>query len=154
MQTTKYVCKSCNAEFDKPKTVYDGERKLAGCPECECSGFEEKLRIWMDKAELKQYIFLKREQQKAEDKLMKLKKGSKGYTELYELTENNRLRVTAQLIRIQTFIYSIDNSLIRQIFEFRYINGLSWSGVATAMGGYYSADYLRITHDRFLKKKC
>ena len=153
MKTTEYVCKSCGREFGVARTVYDGDRRLQGCPGCNHCGAEIKVEANMNKETLGQYIFLKRELQSEEERLSKLRARGEECVELYELIENNRLRVMAKLLKVQTFIYSIDDSFIRQVFVQRYINGLTWAGIATALGGYYSADYVRIAHDRFLKEK-
>lgn len=56
--------------------------------------------------------------------------------------------------KIRLFIYGIEDSLIRQIFEYRYIEGrhrMSWQQVATCIG---EADesYPRQKHNRYLSK--
>lgn len=160
MKTTKYICKNCRKEFENPNTahisyqmgaptVYD---EIAVCPHCNCSGFEQ-IEKKPDKSELKQYIHLKKEIDSELLRLSTMKENQKGYTELYEMIENNKLRCMALLIRLQGFIYSIDDSLMRQIFELRYVEGLSWSAVAYKLGAYYTEDYVRIMHDRYLKRK-
>lgn len=55
--------------------------------------------------------------------------------------------------RITEYIYSIDDSLIRQILMYRYVNCLSWNQVAFNIGGANTADSVRMSHDRFLKKQ-
>lgn len=100
------------------------------------------------KKELRQYILLKREIEKTE-----LRLGEEDNSDMREMLENNKLRCTALLMKTQQFIFSIEDSGMRQIFEARYIKGLDWAGVAVYMGGYYSKDYLRITHDRYLQKR-
>ena len=58
----------------------------------------------------------------------------------------------AQLLRLQIlkFIDSIDDSLLRQVIVYRYIDGLSWIAVASKVGGNNSPSGLRIMVDRFL----
>ena len=52
---------------------------------------------------------------------------------------------------IEEFIKSIDNSGLRQIFEHKYIDGLSWVQIQMAMG-YKHEDTARKKHDRYLTK--
>lgn len=148
MKTTKYVCGGCSYEFEGSVTVTTDEGVYQGCPHCGCWDFAPK-RIGVTKSELKQYVFLCRESEKMRDKLS-AKNIDSG--ELYEMYENNRLRCMALMMRIESFIFNIDDSLLRQVFEARYIKRQSWNRVSISLGGYYSADYLRIMHDRFLKK--
>lgn len=159
MKTTKFICKACGHRFSEPKTGYErhGQYELEAyeripiCPACGSSGFEEEQSVKAKKAELKQYFYLDREIKRDSLKLAAMDKNSKGYDELYEITENNKLRCLALLIKTEKFIYSIDDSLTRQIFELRYIKGLTWSQTAQQMGGYAKADCLRMIHDRYLK---
>ena len=116
-----------------------------------CGGFEEKRSVIPCKTELRQYLYLKKEYERDVEKLVRLTEAGKECDDLYELVENNRLRVMAALIRIQSFVYSIDDSLLRQIFEYRYIEGKKWAAVAASLGGYLTEDYVRILHDRYLK---
>lgn len=151
MKTTDYVCNGCGARFDKVGTVFDGIKNREGCPLCGSDGFDKPPNTRISKNELRQYIFLKREIELCGIKLKNLEKESEAYHEMHELVENNRLRCMALLLKIQGFIYSIDDSLLRQIFEYRYVSGLKWSGVAARLGGYLSEDNVRIMHDRYLK---
>jgi len=41
---------------------------------------------------------------------------------------------TAKFEAIQAFIDSVDDSAVRQIIEYRYIDGLSWLNIAMKMG--------------------
>ena len=54
--------------------------------------------------------------------------------------------------KIQAFIDSIDDSAIRQIIEYKYIDGLSWPAVATEIFGYPCGDRVRKIAERFLVK--
>lgn len=49
------------------------------------------------------------------------------------------------------YIEGIDDSLIRQILTYRYINGLSWTQVAAHIGGGNTADSVRMAHNRFFQ---
>ena len=53
-------------------------------------------------------------------------------------------------IEVEEYIQSIEDSRIRRIMRYRYIDNLTWQQVATRMGKGYTKDYCRITHDRFL----
>ena len=54
-------------------------------------------------------------------------------------------------IEIEDFIRNIDKSEIRQIFEYRYLDGMRWFEIARKMG-YNNEDTPRKRHDRFLEK--
>lgn len=152
MQTTKFKCAACGKDFERSIRIECDLGVFQGCPHCGCWDFDKVTRDVMDKSELSQYLILARETARMGEKLGMLEAGGKQDTELYELYHNNRLRCMSQRMRIESFIFGIDDSFMRQILQYRYIDGLSWNAVAVRMGGYYSADYLRIAHDRFLRK--
>lgn len=162
MKQTEYICTHCRKRFKNPAVIYESHgitapqkyKRTLGCPVCGYEGIEEVRTIRATKHQLRQYLMLNREIERESTKLMSMKAKGEDGAELFEMIENNKLRCMAQLLKTQQFIYSIDDSLIRQIFELRYIKGLKWSGVASALGGYYSEDYVRITHDRYLKSVC
>lgn len=52
---------------------------------------------------------------------------------------------------IEEFIASIDDSRIRRIVNLRYVEGMSWVDVATAMGGGNTEDTVRKAFERFMK---
>ena len=54
--------------------------------------------------------------------------------------------------RLQKYIDGISDSQIRQIFTYRFVNGLAWEQVAACMGGGNSADTVKKTCYRYLKK--
>lgn len=53
---------------------------------------------------------------------------------------------------IEDYIQKIEDSEIRRIARFRYIDDLEWRKVAVRMGKGYSADSCRMKMERFLKK--
>ena len=53
---------------------------------------------------------------------------------------------------IETYIHTLDDSHIRRILTYRYIDGLTWDDVAKNMGPGHSADAVRVEHQRFLKR--
>lgn len=52
--------------------------------------------------------------------------------------------------RLNRYIASVDDSLMRQILTYRYINGLSWEQVAEHIGGGNTEDSVRMAHNRYL----
>lgn len=56
-----------------------------------------------------------------------------------------------QRIQIEMFINNIGDSDIRQIFEYRYIDNMSWIEIQLEMK-YKHEDTPRKKHDRYLKK--
>ena len=105
----------------------------------------------MDKKQLMQLRQLKREIENASQRLLHIKRSRKGLDKLYEQLEHKRMQCIIKTVQIEKFINSIDDSLLRQIFELRYVEGCTWAKVAALTGGYYSEDYVRIKHDRYLK---
>lgn len=57
-----------------------------------------------------------------------------------------------QFEAIQAFIRSIDDSEIRQIIEYRYIDGFSWQKIAFEMGE-HDEQVPRRKHNKFLEKE-
>lgn len=55
--------------------------------------------------------------------------------------------------RLNRYIASVEDSLIRQILTLRFVNGLSWKQVAENIGGGNTADGVRMLCDRFLHEK-
>ena len=56
---------------------------------------------------------------------------------------------------IECYVDSIDDSITRRIFKYRYIKGTvmpSWTLVALKIGGNYTADYVRILAKRYIKE--
>lgn len=54
------------------------------------------------------------------------------------------------LNQVEEYIESIDNSRMRRIMRYKYIDGLNWVQVAYRMGGNHTADGCRNAHDRYL----
>ena len=53
---------------------------------------------------------------------------------------------------ISEFIFSINDSLLRTIFIYRYIDGLKWFEIADKIGGGNTDESVKLLHWRFLKK--
>lgn len=60
-------------------------------------------------------------------------------------------RITEDLIAIEYFIASIQDSHIRRIISLRAIDGMTWNEVADHMGGGNTEDSVRMAYNRYLK---
>jgi len=54
--------------------------------------------------------------------------------------------------RLERYIADIDDSLIRQIFKLRFIQGLNWLQVAHRLGGPMTESYVKNTCYKFLRQ--
>lgn len=54
--------------------------------------------------------------------------------------------------RLERYITGIDDSLLRQVFTYRFVNGLPWLQVAACIGGGNTADSVRMACYRYLEK--
>lgn len=70
--------------------------------------------------------------------------------DLKSLIELNIQKCFYELSKLNRYINSVDDSLMRQILTLRYINGLSWQQVAFNIGE-NDESYPRQKHDKFLK---
>ena len=65
---------------------------------------------------------------------------------------NRRVEELIDLVEeTNDYIINIGDSLVRQIFTLRYINGLEWKQVAASIGGNKTADSVRKIAERYLK---
>ena len=55
--------------------------------------------------------------------------------------------------RLERYIAGIEDSLLRQIFTYRFVNGLPWKQVAACIGGGNSAGGVQMACYRYLKQK-
>lgn len=62
-------------------------------------------------------------------------------------------RLLQMLEEVEQYIASIEDSRIRRIMRYRYIDDLNWIQVAHRMGGNHTADSCRNAHDRYLGLK-
>ena len=129
----------------------------------------------MTKEELIQYCDLKIEIQKLEERINKLQKqsdfvadvvqnGYKGHVLIrgIDYSRKHRLDKLEAVLQerydkalqmqtdIETYINTIPESNIRQIFEYRYIDNMAWIQIGHTMKT--TADAVRVAHDRFLEK--
>ncbi len=54
--------------------------------------------------------------------------------------------------RLERYITTIEDSLLRQIFTYRFVNGLPWEQVAACVGGGNTAGSVRMACYRYLKQ--
>lgn len=59
-------------------------------------------------------------------------------------------KLLQMLTDVEEYIQSIEDSRIRRIIRYRYIDGLSWVQVAHRMGGKHTAEGCRQSMERFL----
>lgn len=55
--------------------------------------------------------------------------------------------------RLERYITGIEDSLLRQIFTYRFINGLPWRQVAACIGGGNTPDGCRMVVKRYLERR-
>lgn len=72
-------------------------------------------------------------------------------TYLEDLIAAKIKRCDTERIALEEYIMTIPDSLTRQIFEYRFVNGLPWSQVAANIGGGNSDEGVRIRVYRYLK---
>ena len=53
--------------------------------------------------------------------------------------------------RLERYIASIEDSLLRQIFTYRFVNGLPWEQVAACIGGSNTGESVRQAAHRYIK---
>ena len=116
----------------------------------------------MTKKELMQCYYLNREIMHDTEELvnLKIKKRGDGAFLFHDEEEIKRpemvivekiRRCTALKKRIDKFLDSVDDSLTRQIFYYRYVKCMSWKKVSYMTGGYNSEDGVRKIAERYLK---
>lgn len=77
----------------------------------------------------------------------------KSYEHKIKRIQNRLNRKMIELVeekdRLTEYIYSLDNSDLRQILMYRYVKGFIWEKIGTNMG--YATITVRSKHDKFLK---
>ncbi len=71
---------------------------------------------------------------------------------LREIVEKKHQRCINERNRLEQYISGIEDSLVRQIFTYRFVEGLTWSAVAVRVGGGNTANSVRMICKRFLRK--
>nr|DAI90252.1 MAG TPA: Protein of unknown function (DUF1492) [Caudoviricetes sp.] len=62
-------------------------------------------------------------------------------------------KLDEKISEIEEYLNSIDDSQMRRMIKYKYIEELSWQQVAERMGGGNTADGCRMAVDRYLKKQ-
>ena len=70
--------------------------------------------------------------------------------DLKALLDLNLKKCFYELNRLERFIQSIEDPILRQIMTFRFVNGYSWIKIAYTIGGSNTPDGIRIKVMRFL----
>ncbi|AKA68530.1 sigma factor-like helix-turn-helix DNA-binding protein [Clostridium scatologenes] len=77
----------------------------------------------------------------------------KNYERKVQRIQNRLHRKVTELIEekdiLTEYIYNLDDSDLRQILMYRYINGLPWKEIGENMG--YGTSTIRLKHSKFLK---
>lgn len=76
---------------------------------------------------------------------------NKLYYKYKNMLKKRKEKLTELKGYILDFIETIEDSKVRQIFMYRYIDGLEWYKIAGKMG-YGGESTARMKHDRYLKK--
>lgn len=73
-------------------------------------------------------------------------------TELKETIAQKQIRVMAERIRLEQYIANVDDSFVRQVLTLRFVDGYSWQKVAMGVGGGNTADNVRMSCKRYLRR--
>lgn len=71
---------------------------------------------------------------------------------LERLIENKINRCELEYVRLQQFINDIPDSLTRQVYQYRFVNGLDWVQVAEHIGGGNTESGVKKRCYRYLKQ--
>lgn len=71
---------------------------------------------------------------------------------LKALISTRQTLIVLERDRLERYISAIDDSIMRQIFTFRFIDGLPWIQVAANMGEGYTLEAVRKAVYRYIKK--
>ena len=63
------------------------------------------------------------------------------------------IRIADMIVEVQQYIEEIENSRIRRIMRYRYVDQMTWLQVAHRMGKHSTADSCRMAAERFFKEK-
>lgn len=72
--------------------------------------------------------------------------------DLRSIIEGKRRRCLYERNRLERYIADLDDSLTRQIFTYRFVNGLPWEQVAARIGGWNNAGNVKMICYRHLKQ--
>lgn len=67
--------------------------------------------------------------------------------------QNLENELMEKISEVEWFIVNIEDSHMRRIISFRFIDGMSWRQVAINMGGNNNEDSVRMSFNRFMEEK-
>jgi len=70
-----------------------------------------------------------------------------------DIIEAKKQMCISEYNRLMRYITSVEDSFMRQILTFRYVNGFSWVQVAMHMGGGNTQASVQMAHKRFLDQE-
>lgn len=68
------------------------------------------------------------------------------------MLEEKEAEATEMIVDVQRYIGEIDDSRVRRILQYRYIDRMTWLQVAMRMGKHNTADSCRMAVERFFKE--
>lgn len=71
--------------------------------------------------------------------------------ELKDLLVDRKNKCEEMKLEIEKFISSIPDSKTRRVFQYRYINGLSWLQIARRIGKHDESYPRKMVHDKYLE---
>lgn len=71
--------------------------------------------------------------------------------DLRDIIEAKHQQCLYERSRLERYISGIEDSLLRQAFTYRFVNGLPWPQVAACIGGNNTADSVRKMCHRYIK---
>ncbi len=71
--------------------------------------------------------------------------------ELKKLLIDRKSKCEDMKLEIEKFISSIPDSRTRRVFQYRYIDGLSWLQIARRIGKYEESYPRKVIHDKYLE---
>ena len=71
-------------------------------------------------------------------------------SELVDLLGRRKTRCEKLKVRIEEFISDIPDSRTRRVFQYRYIDGLSWQSIAMKIGKVHESYPRKEIHDKYL----
>ena len=83
----------------------------------------------------------------------KVSKYAAEIADLRALLDLNLKKCFYEFNRLNRYIESVDDSMMRMILSLRYISGLSWRQIAFSIGGGNTEENVRQMVHRFLKKE-
>jgi len=74
--------------------------------------------------------------------------------EIRQVIENKRERCLRERLRLERFIASVDDSLVRMAMTLRFLDGMNWRAVAMRIGGGNTEDSVKKMVYRYLARQC